>query len=159
MNPIETRRELLKLGEQSTHLLSGYVKIYDLKFDRTNFIEIYEAKLKRIELLNKEFNSLLEKLETLVKEIDQESVEYIFSYNLGNYICGIIGAMNSYDQRLRCLKHHQINRNFIKGTFVLLRLAREYKKAERNYLDYGQQLMMLWPQLEIGGNNDSVPSV
>ncbi|MGE4490017.1 MAG: hypothetical protein AB7E95_10790 [Kiritimatiellales bacterium] len=147
MSPIEIRSSLLNLAAKSAHLLSGYVKIYDLKFDRTNFIEIYEAKLKRIELLKKEFNALIEKLELLAKEIEQGTVEYEFSYNLGNYVCEITNAMSCYDQRLRCLKHYQINRNFIKGAFVLLRLAREYKKAERKYLGYGKRLMALWPDV------------
>jgi hypothetical protein len=148
MSPIEIRSSLLNLAEKSTHLLSGYVKIYDLKFDKTNFIEIYEAKLKRIELLNNDFSTLIKKLESLVKEIGQGTMEYDFSYNLGNYICEITNAMNCYDQRLRCLKHHQINRNFIKGTFVLLRLARKYKKTERKYIGYGKRLMALRPMLE-----------
>lgn len=61
----EVRVALLQLGEKATHLLSGYIKIHDLKFDRTNFIEIYEAKLKRMESIKNEFDLLLKSLEKL----------------------------------------------------------------------------------------------
>jgi len=148
MNTQKVRNELLSLGKEAALLLEGYVKIYDLKFDRTNFIEIYEAKLKRIETINDEFDSLMRRLEELAKKLEENSIEYDFSYSLGNYICEIIGAMNSYDQRLRCLKQFQINKRYIKGAIVLTRLSVEYKRAERKYLNYGKQLQTLWPQLE-----------
>lgn len=148
MNSAEIRHELLALAEQSALLLSGYVKIYDLKFDKTNFIEIYEAKLKRIAAIKNEFDSLMGSLEVLAAELEEGTMEYDFSYNLGNYICEITNTMNCYDQRLRCLKHYQINKRYIKGAFVLTRLSVEYKKAEREYLTYGKHLQTLWPQLE-----------
>lgn len=40
---------LSDLGHQAAHELERFIKIYDLKFDRTNFIDIYKAKIMRMD--------------------------------------------------------------------------------------------------------------
>ena len=140
----EIRQHLFSLGGQATHELERYVKIYDLKFDRTNFIDIYEAKMKRMDEIHSSYDSMISALEILVRDLEDKSIEYDYSYSLGNYICEITNTINTYQHRLRIIKHHQINGNRIKGVFVLLKNSREHKKHQKGYLNHGVNLTALW---------------
>jgi len=140
----ETRQHLFSLGEQAAHELERYVKIHDLKFDRTNFVDIYEAKMKKLEEIRSSFDSMLNALEILVKDLDENTVEYDYSFSLGNYICEITNVINTYERHLRLIKHHQINGNRIRGIFALAKNNRDYKKYQKDYLKHGVNLTALW---------------
>ena len=140
----DMRQHLFSLGEQVAHELERYVKIHDLKFDRTNFVDIYDAKIKQLEAIRSSFDSMINALEILVKDLEENTVEYDFSYSLGNYICEITNTIDAYQHRLRLIKHHQINGNRIQGIFELAKNNRDYKKHQRDYLNHGVNLTALW---------------
>jgi hypothetical protein len=140
----DTRQHLFNLGEQAARELERYVKIYDLKFDRTNFVDIYEAKMKRTDEILSSYDSMISALEIIAKDLEERTVEYDYSYSLGNYICEITKTINTYQHRLRIIKHHQINGNRFKGIWSLLKNNHEHDKHQKSYLNHGMNLTALW---------------
>jgi len=140
----DIKEKLFNLSEQSARELERYVKIYDLKFDRTNFVDIYEAKMKRTDEILSSYDSLISTLEILARDLEKKTIEYDYNYSLGNYICEIINTINTYQHRLRIIKHHQINGNKFNGILSLLKNNREHKKHQKAYLNHGANLTALW---------------
>ncbi len=143
------RQRLSDLGHQTAHELEWFIKIYDLKFDRTNFVDIYNAKIARMDEVQGSFDSMMTTMETLVVDLGEGTLEYDYSYALGNYLCEISNTINTYRHRLEIIKHHQINGNKLRGIFRGLKNNREHKRHESAYLRYGRELTVLWKQLGV----------
>lgn len=90
-------------------------------------------------------------LERLATDLDENTIEYDYSYALGNYICEISNVINTYRHRLEVIKHHQINGDRLRGFFRVLKNNREHKRHQNAYLRYGKDLAVLWGQLGPGG--------
>jgi two-component SAPR family response regulator len=140
----EIRKHLFSLSERAAHELERYIKIHDLKFDRTNFIDIYNAKMQRMEEIRSSYDDMISALQILVRDIEEKSIESDYSFFLGSYICEIMSTISLYQQRLRIIKFHQINGHRIKGFLSLLRNRRDHIKHQKAYLKYGVKLTALW---------------
>jgi hypothetical protein len=140
LNPA-VRKSFSDLGHQAAQELERFIKIYDLKFDRTNFVDIYNAKMTRMDEVSASFDSMISTLEELVRDLDENTIEYDYSYALGNYICEISNTINTYRHRLEIIKHCQINGNRLRGIWRGLKNNREHKRHESAYLRYGKDLI------------------
>ncbi|MGD9873387.1 MAG: hypothetical protein AB7T27_03865 [Kiritimatiellia bacterium] len=140
----DIRQHLINIGGRAAHELERYVKIYDLKFDKTNFVDIYNAKMTRLDEILAVYDSMISDMEILSQNIVANTTEYDYCYSLGNYICEISNTIKTYQQRLRLIKYHQINGNRIKGILELLKNNREHKIHERAYLHHGVKLTALY---------------